>query len=253
MRKKILIIDDDINIRENIATLLSEEGYDVISAKDGKIGIKMAKEEIPDLILCDILMKGIDGYDVLEDLSNDNLTRMVPFIFLTAKVEMDNIRLGMRLGADDYIVKPFSSDDLLKSIETRLRKIEGYKSEPVDSEESSKSERYLIDDKIFARIDGTPVLLKVNDILLINAENQFTSVRTTDGKTYTLRRSLAHWEESLPQKNFLRIHRGTIVNTNYLVKIEKWYKTSLLVYLKDIKEPLVISKRYATKIRKNFL
>lgn len=252
MRKKILIIEDDLGVRENIITLLSEEGYNVLSAKGGESGIRISKEESPDVIICDIMMNGINGYDVLDELSKDKLTRVIPFIFLTAKADIENIRFGMRLGADDYILKPFKAEELLKSIEIRLRKVEENKTGYNISFQNSKDEKYSVDDKIFIKTEGNPVLIKINDILSINAENQYTSIRMIDGKVHLVRKSLSHWKDCLPEKIFLRIHRGTIINLNYLVKIENRYNSSLLAYLKDIKEPFVISKRYSVEIRKKF-
>lgn len=252
MRKKILIIEDDTDVRENLITLLSEEGYNVSSAKDGLTGVKLVKEDSPDLIICDIMMSGINGYEVLGELIKGNLIRTIPFIFLTAKADIENIRLGMQLGADDYIPKPFSSDELLNSIETRLKKVEAYKTVTNIKGENTADGRYSIDDKIFIHSEGNPILIKISDILSITAENQYTSLRMTGMKKHLVRRSVSFWESSLPSKNFIRIHRGTIINLDYLVKIEKWYNASLLAYLKDIKEPFIISKRFSVKIKKIF-
>ncbi len=112
MNKKILIIEDAKVIRENISTLLSEEGYKVFTANNGKDGLQKARENMPDLLLCDIKMPGMDGYEILEALSENDSTKSIPFIFLTAKVEKENISKGLSLGAVDYIFKPFDSDVL---------------------------------------------------------------------------------------------------------------------------------------------
>jgi len=254
MRKKILIIEDDLNVRENIITLLSEEGYNVSSAKDGESGIKIVKEDCPDLIICDIMMNGITGYEVLELLTKESLIKTVPFIFLTAKAEVENIRHGLQLGADDYILKPFNAEELLKSIDTRFKKVEAYKSgnNIIDTNSSNASARYSIDDKIFIHSEGAPNLIKIKDIVFITAENQYSSLRMFDKKDHLVRKSISFWEDTLPEKNFIRIHRGTMINLEYLVKIEKWYNASLLTYLKDVKEPFVVSKRFSVKLRKNF-
>lgn len=119
---KILIIEDNPDVRENIEEILDLAGYHTISAENGKIGIKKAKEELPDLIICDIMMPVMDGYDVLYFLSLNPETSCIPFIFLTAKSEKTDFRKGMELGADDYITKPFEESDLIKSIEIRLDK-----------------------------------------------------------------------------------------------------------------------------------
>jgi two-component system sensor histidine kinase/response regulator len=122
--KKILVIEDEQDIREKIITILQYEGYQPISADNGQTGITLAKRDLPDLILCDILMPGISGYGVLDELRNDPLTTAIPFIFLTAIATKEDIRYGMTLGADDYLTKPFEVDDLLATIQTRLEKHE---------------------------------------------------------------------------------------------------------------------------------
>ena len=121
-KQKILVIEDNIDIGENIVELLSLSGFDTIEAVDGREGAKFALQELPDLILCDIMMPGLDGYGVLHILSKHRETHNIPFIFLTAKAEKSDMRKGMTLGADDYITKPFDETDLLTAIENRLKK-----------------------------------------------------------------------------------------------------------------------------------
>ncbi len=120
--KKILLIEDDTVLRENTAELLELSNYNVITASDGKKGVKLAIESSPDIVICDIMMPELDGYGVLEALSKNKKTKYVPFIFLSAKTERKDIRKGMDLGADDYIAKPFSEDELVSAIESRLAK-----------------------------------------------------------------------------------------------------------------------------------
>lgn len=122
--KKILIIEDNSDVRENIAEILLLSGYETIMAEDGKIGVEKAQNELPDLILCDIMMPELDGYGVLHILSRQQQTSDIPFIFLTAKSEKEDFRRGMSLGADDYIIKPFDDVSLLQTIEARLLKSE---------------------------------------------------------------------------------------------------------------------------------
>ncbi len=121
--KKLLLIEDDVTVRENTAELLELSDYEVISAANGKLGIEKAKQELPDIIICDIMMPEIDGYGVLEALSKDPDTLNIPFIFLSAKTEHKDIRKGMDLGADDYLTKPFEEEELLSAIESRLAKV----------------------------------------------------------------------------------------------------------------------------------
>lgn len=121
---KILIIEDNTQLRENISDALELEGFEVINAEDGTSGIKQANENFPDLILCDIMMPGLNGYEVLQTLRSKGRDVLVPFILITALAERLNFREGMELGADDYLVKPFTIDELLKAINTRLAKHE---------------------------------------------------------------------------------------------------------------------------------
>lgn len=120
--KKILVIEDEAAVRENLIDLLDAEDFDAIAAENGRIGIQRAIEEIPDLIVCDVMMPEIDGYGVLSELRKNQATATIPFIFLTAKADKADTRKGMELGADDYLTKPFSREELLCAIATRLEK-----------------------------------------------------------------------------------------------------------------------------------
>ena len=122
--KRVLVTEDDDAIRENILDLLEAEGYAVATANNGPAGVQLAHDNRPDLIICDIMMPDLDGYGVLDELRKDPATATIPFIFLTAKADKSDMRRGMELGADDYVTKPFTRDELIKAIETRLAKQE---------------------------------------------------------------------------------------------------------------------------------
>lgn len=122
--KKILVIEDNAEVRENLEEILELSGYEVLTAEDGKLGVEIALKELPDLVLCDVMMPRLDGFGVLNILSKKSSTADIPFVFLTAKTEKSDFRRGMNLGADDYVTKPFYKDELLTVIETRLRKSE---------------------------------------------------------------------------------------------------------------------------------
>lgn len=128
--KTILLIEDDRALRENTEELLELSGYSVLTAANGQIGIEVAKQKLPDIIICDIMMPVVDGYGVLENLSSDEKTKQIPFIFLSAKTEHKEIRRGMDQGADDYLTKPFDEEDLISAIESRLAKAEILKRMP---------------------------------------------------------------------------------------------------------------------------
>lgn len=121
---KILVIEDEEPVRANILDMLEAEDMIGIGAKDGAMGLQIAIEQLPDLILCDIMMPELDGYGVLKALRGHSQTASIPFIFLTAKASKADLRAGMNLGADDYLTKPFSRDELLGAIEARLQKRE---------------------------------------------------------------------------------------------------------------------------------
>jgi two-component system sensor histidine kinase/response regulator len=118
----ILVIEDERELRNNILKMLTFEGFEAIGAENGEEGIASAFESDPDLIICDVMMPYVDGHQVLSTLRDEPKTRLTPFIFLTARAERDDLRLGMELGADDYVTKPFTQEELLSAIETRLRR-----------------------------------------------------------------------------------------------------------------------------------
>jgi len=120
--KTILLIEDDVVLRENTKELLELSDYTVTTASNGKLGLQTAIATNPDIIVCDIMMPELDGYGVLEGLAKQEHTMHIPFIFLSAKTERQDVRKGMDLGADDYITKPFSEDEIISAIESRLAK-----------------------------------------------------------------------------------------------------------------------------------
>lgn len=128
MSYNILLIEDNAEVAENISCILELARYDVTHALNGKVGVNLALQNHPDLILCDIMMPELDGYGVVHILNSNPETTNIPFIFLTAKADISDFRTGMNLGSDDYITKPFDGVDLLKVVEMRLRKSELLKS-----------------------------------------------------------------------------------------------------------------------------
>ncbi len=120
--KKILVIDDADFILESTAALLKFEGYEVFTASDGALGVKAAYQVKPDLVLCDISMPEMDGYEVLTNLRASKEMATVPFIFLTAFTEKQNMRTGMEKGADDYLIKPYTREELIAAIEAQWKK-----------------------------------------------------------------------------------------------------------------------------------
>lgn len=250
--KKILVIEDDHLIKNGIKELLTTVGYNVFTADKGKEGIKIAKEIKPDLIVCDIMMPGIDGYKVLEVLNEDEQTSSIPFVFLTAKAEMSDLRIGMELGADDYIVKPFETKTLLNAIEARFSKkdklvIAGKKNTKLKAPALKK--KLSEEDRIFIEGSGKLEFIKINEIMCISSLGNYCKIITSHGKNEIMRKTLTEWQKLLPETTFIRIHRSVIINLNFVVKISKWSSGTYLVYIKDINQPFTLSQRYASIIK----
>lgn len=154
---KVLLIEDDVAVRENTAELIELAGYEVMTAPNGKIGVQTAKNTLPDIIICDIMMPELDGYGVISELSKEDATKFIPFIFLSAKTEHKDIRKGMDLGADDYLTKPFEERDLLSALESRLAKAAILKEERAqkNNDEGASNLRSLHDLKNYIDDNGT--------------------------------------------------------------------------------------------------
>ena len=120
--EKILVIDDDVEIVDMVEYMLTEDGYTVVGAETGEEGLQVASEFRPDLILCDIMMPGMDGYEILKRTRRDPEMATTPFVFITAKSAPEEHRTGMELGADDYLSKPFTEEELLAAVEAQLEK-----------------------------------------------------------------------------------------------------------------------------------
>jgi len=120
--KTILIIEDEDQARRNLATILQMEGYQPLTAADGTTGVTLTRQRRPDLILCDVMMPAMDGHAVLAALREDPATAAIPFIFITARGERGDLRTGMNLGADDYLVKPVTASELLAAVEARFKR-----------------------------------------------------------------------------------------------------------------------------------
>ncbi len=115
--KTVLIIENNSDIRENMIELLELDGYLVLASSNGIEGEQLAKRNHPDIILCDIKMGGLTGYQILFDLKHDNGTSNIPIVFVTCCTEKKEINIALKLGVDGYLCKPFSEDQLLKEIE----------------------------------------------------------------------------------------------------------------------------------------
>lgn len=173
----ILIIEDDTVLRETTAEILELENYKVVTAANGKRGAELAKIILPDIVICDIMMPELDGYDVLKILAEDEKTKRIPFIFMSAKTEIKDVRKGMDLGADDYLTKPVNDELLISAIESRLAKAallkEQEENSNADSEEDFEKFKDInnIDDlKNYFCDFGSSKILKKGEVIYSEGE-----------------------------------------------------------------------------------
>jgi len=130
MRKTILVVDDDVRTLKLVGLVLNQEGYDVVAAGTGEEGLEKARAHGPDLIVLDVLMPGMDGYEVVQRLRADAATARVPVLMLTAKSDLDDQMTGFEVGADDYLTKPFHRDELVSRVESVLNLAEHRQTPP---------------------------------------------------------------------------------------------------------------------------
>ncbi|AUP81330.1 response regulator [Flavivirga eckloniae] len=189
--KKVLLIEDDTVLKENTLELLELSNYEVITAPNGEVGVDLAVNDIPDVIVCDIMMPEMDGYRVFEILSENEKTKYIPFIFLSAKAEHTDIRKGMNMGADDYITKPFSEEDLICTIESRLAKasiLKDWRDKPVLQTTEENQIKTLNDLKNFFDDNGKQYNYNSEDIVYNEGDHSNFIYLITKGliKTYKL-------------------------------------------------------------------
>lgn len=175
---KILVIEDEKNILELVSFNLEREGFQVIATMDGTSGLEMAREELPDLIILDVMLPGMNGLEVCRELHQDPTTGNIPVVILSARAEELDKVLGLEMGADDYIVKPFSPRELLARVKARLRRYSpGEKNTPGKKLKIGQLE---IDDDKYAvfykgvRQDFTPIEFELLRFLVQNRGKVFT-------------------------------------------------------------------------------
>lgn len=181
MNKHILLIEDDTTVRENTAELLELADYKVTTAANGKIGVTKAMEVHPDIIVCDVMMPELDGYGVLTELSNNEETLSIPFIFLSAKTDHKDIRKGMDLGADDYLTKPFEEEELISAIESRLAKTAIINARKQKTEDTPKN---------VLNLDGFRELLSKFDTIQVKANQSVYEPGDTANRFFLVERGV---------------------------------------------------------------
>lgn len=233
---KALIVDDERLARNDLKTLLSEiDNIQVVGeAENVSTAVKVIQDLHPDVIFLDIQMPGESGFDLLEKIEIKS-----KIIFITAFDEFA-IR-AFEINALDYLLKPVNPERLKKAIE-RI----------TTSERDSKgvSNRNLeYGDRLFLTIDRKINFLKIDTIISINSAGDYTEILTSNNKKFLAHKSMKEWEMRLPEQYFCRIHRSTIINMEYIERLEEWFNHSLRVYLKGVEKPYLMSRRYVAKLK----
>ena len=232
---KAIIVDDERLARKDLMSLLSDyDNIEVIAeAADAPSAIKTINEFEPDIIFLDIQMPGESGFDLLDKLKTN-----AKVIFVTAFDEYA-IR-AFEVNALDYLLKPVNPERLQKALE-RIQ---------AENESEDLNLRSLdYEDHLFLMLDNSMRFLKVNTVLYISAAGDYSEIFTGPGNKHLVLKSMKEWEDRLPKQHFCRIHRSTIINLNHVDRLEEWFNYSYRVYLKGIKEPFIMSRRYASKLK----
>jgi DNA-binding LytR/AlgR family response regulator len=250
--KKVLIIEDNYELAENITLLLKESGYKVAAANNGLNGLKIIASEKPDLILCDIMLPDISGYKLLVELRKVNYIEQPVFIFITAKTQRQDLRKGMELGADDYLTKPFTFKELTNSINAQLekrKKLSPKTSGRVIEKANNIKSTFNYEDHLFLQDKKNPGFYPINNIVFIKSYKDYTQlVLSTEKKIYQ-RKPMIYWETNLPSQKFVRIHRQTIVNVDFVEEVKKISSGRYSIKIKDINTVLMVSQRYSKKFK----
>ncbi|GAB4029136.1 response regulator [Spirosoma jeollabukense] len=221
MPTHILLIEDEDQIRRNLLEILHLKGYQVTAGADGWEGIQLASQQAPDLILCDIMMPHLTGYQVLAHIRTQASLSSVPFIFLTAKSDMVDLRRGMELGADDYLTKPFSTNDLLAAIESRLRRHQQtstYQPSPVCLQ------------TIQAHAEGGSMILSVADCLYFYVHTSAYFVCHPLG-TFQINLTMAELANQLDSTQFFRANRQVIIHRKSIQRYAYWQEGKYCLFL----------------------
>ncbi|MFZ1518855.1 MAG: response regulator transcription factor [Ignavibacteriaceae bacterium] len=252
--KKILLIHGKPEQKFEFQNGFESAGFNTYITVGETDGLKIADRYMPDIMICD-LDDCEKELGVIKKLNEYPSTESIPLLVITSTTNHAHLRAAMELGADDVLVKPVTYESLLRSINKRLRKIEVLRARLTDkiiSTENAFSNQSKKIDHILVKIGTNLKLIEFSRIVCISALKEYSKVTTEDGCKIVVRKSIRNWVETLPAKDFLRIHRATIVNMLFLDKIEKAGFRSYNVYLKNISTPFPISQRYGNIMKKTF-
>jgi two-component system, LytTR family, response regulator len=238
MKCKTIIVDDERLARKEMRRLLAKFDEIVIvgEAENLSEATCLIENEKPHIVFLDIQLSGENGFDLLEKTEQN-----FKLIFVTA-FDTYAIR-AFEVNALDYLLKPVNPERLAKAIE-RLGEEK--------TDEKSELRPLELDDRIFLELGERSIFLKVCEISHINSSGDYSEIFTVDKRNFLIEKSLCEWEVRLPEKHFLRIHRQTIINLDQIEEIESWFNRTFQVRLKNFRETLAVSRRYAVKLKNRF-
>lgn len=238
MKLTAIIIDDERLARAELRLLLADFAEILIvgEAKNLTEAVNLIRANKPDVVFLDVQLSKENGFDLLEKIERD-----FKLIFVTAFDEFA-IR-AFEINAIDYLLKPVNPERLAKTL-ARLFETEE------KSEAASRKLEY--EDRLFIEIGELSRFMKISSIRCICADGDYSMVFTDDGKKHFVSKPLKEWEDRLPEKYFIRIHRSNIVNLEFIERVETWFGRSYQIYLRDTKEPLTVSRRYAAQLKLKF-
>ena len=253
--KKILVIEEKLRTENSeTADALTDAGYNTYISAGDKDGIEIAVNYQPDLIICNLVCHD-HGLKVLKQLFDNNLTAAIPLIFLSDECEIKSMRQAMELGADDFFSRPLDYKSLVNSVQRLFDKRELLRESILSQLSTSFGDEMKTprtNNHILVKIGTKLKFVKFTNILYIASLKEYSKVVTIERCAIVVRKSLSDWISLLPAQSFLRIHRSTIVNIEYIDRIVKTSLRSHEVYLEGVEEPFQISQRFANAMRKSF-
>ena len=235
---KAVIVDDEELARVDLKKVLNGFPEIIVAgeAENIKTAVELIDNEKPNLVFLDIQLKRENGFDLL-----DKVETQADIVFVTA-FDKYAIR-AFEVNALDYLLKPVNPDRLKLTIEKLSDKSRTEK-DPV--------KKLNYDDVLFLQLKDKYKFQKLNEIIAISSNGDYSYIHTSDGQKKLTSKSMKEWETRLPENNFIRIHRETIINLQFVAGIDEWFYSSYKIHIKGIPEPFIMSRRYAYKVKKHF-
>jgi len=233
---KAIIVDDERLARVNLRKLLEAHPEIEIAGEAGSCtaALDLINLHKPQLIFLDIQLGGETGFDLLELIDNS-----IKIVFVTAYDEY--AMRAFEVNAIDYLLKPVNPERLKLSVERVMKK---------EDKGESSAKNYEYSDSIYVRMNNyASRFIKISSISFIEPVGNYSRIVTNEGKHCVVLKTLKQWKEELPDNNFVRIHRSSIVNIDHIDRIEKKSNTQQRAYLKNLPEPLEVSRRYAKNLK----